>query len=666
MSACGIRRSWCRRSRQRFFMLVSASAAIMFVYMLLLHNKELIAQSSLPDVLLGRNKQQVSTKEYPEDEDEEPFQYPPEKQACVQPKLELYPNKEFVKFFSDTPKPSCGVDENWIVIENGTFRMRQTAKDKHGHITCDYLPILRGKDDFTYNNGDRIRAIQDGWKVTSDVSKISCFSDKGRYENYHAAVPYVAELQQRSRYYKLPIDATGLDVLMFGFDSVSRLTWIRKLPKTYAYMINVLKCVVLEGYNIVGDGTPQALLPILTGKTEPELPEARRGHPGATTVDGHPWIWKEFKEAGYVTQWTEDGASYGTFHYRMLGFKESPVDHYIRHFQLEIEKHRWQNKPYCLGSDLRHNVMFNWVTEFFKVYKHGRKFSFTFHSECSHDSNNPLSMVDEDFKRWLEYLYINGFLNNTLLILMSDHGARFQNLRETVQGKQEERNPFFSFRLPTWFKEKYPRAFNNLRINSKRLTTPFDIHATFRDVLNFRSPLRGNVSERGISLFSEIPASRSCDHAKIEPHWCNCLNWKSISEDSSTVKKAAKAFLDLVNSLTERVRENCHLLEIDNITESVAYSPGSSLLKFKASSDHDGRVPDLSSKTKSDVSLYQLTIHTKPGGGHFEATVKHDLNKNIFTLSTGEVSRINKYGDAPACIASQLPHLRQFCVCKSR
>jgi hypothetical protein len=49
------------------------------------------------------------------------------------------------------------------------------------------------------------------------------------------------------------------------------------------------------GYNIVGDGTPAALLPILTGQTEQELPEARRGHVSAETVDRFPWIWKKFK-----------------------------------------------------------------------------------------------------------------------------------------------------------------------------------------------------------------------------------------------------------------------------------------------------------------------------------------------------------------------------------
>lgn len=45
----------------------------------------------------------------------------------------------------------------------------------------------------------------------------------------------------------LPEDSFKLNVLMFGFDSVSRNTFIRKLPKSYAYLTNVLKGFVLQG-----------------------------------------------------------------------------------------------------------------------------------------------------------------------------------------------------------------------------------------------------------------------------------------------------------------------------------------------------------------------------------------------------------------------------------
>ena len=62
------------------------------------------------------------------------------------------------------------------------------------------------------------------------------------------------------------------------------------------------------------------------------------------------------------------------------------------------------------------------------------------------------------------------------------------------QGKLEERNPFVSIRLPPSFEKDYPTAAHNLRTNSRRLTSPFDIHATFLDILNYTTVLHGNLS----------------------------------------------------------------------------------------------------------------------------------------------------------------------------
>ena len=56
-----------------------------------------------------------------------------------------------------------------------------------------------------------------------------------------------------------------LNVIMLGFDSLSRNAWRRYMPKTYHFFVKVLKGIVMKGYNIVGDSTPAALLPILTG-----------------------------------------------------------------------------------------------------------------------------------------------------------------------------------------------------------------------------------------------------------------------------------------------------------------------------------------------------------------------------------------------------------------
>ena len=93
-----------------------------------------------------------------------------------------------------------------------------------------------------------------------------------------------------------------LNVLIWGHDSLSRNMFIRKLPVSYKYLKNELHGHLLEGYNIVGDGTPQALIPILTGHTEAELPETRKSHGRAAKfVDVYPFVWKTYRSNGYLT-----------------------------------------------------------------------------------------------------------------------------------------------------------------------------------------------------------------------------------------------------------------------------------------------------------------------------------------------------------------------------
>lgn len=359
--------------------------------------------------------------------------------SCVLPKLDPY-EKELMQFVRKEPDIICNPKQNWIHVENGTIRMSKSAIKMHGVIVCAYIPLYRGNSDFVVNEGSRIFPVMDKMPLISDFFKIDCRSKDGAiYSNIHSGIAYDSSLHIRHMWNPLPKKALGYNVLMFGFDSVSRMSWIRMLPKSYAYMIEQ-GFVVLKGYNIVGDGTPQALLPILTGKKETELHEARRGFANATNVDDFPWIWKEFKNAGYVTQWAEDMQSIGTFQLRMLGFKQQPVDHYMRLFYLEAEKYYSRFRRLCLGSVSRHENMINWVKEFFSVYHSKPKFSFIFHSEASHNYNNPLSLLDDDLKNFLQYLKTSGIMENTVLLFMSDHGVRVSDIRKYSQGKLEEVN----------------------------------------------------------------------------------------------------------------------------------------------------------------------------------------------------------------------------------
>ena len=115
--------------------------------------------------------------------------------------------------------------------------------------------------------------------------------------------------------------------------------------------------------------------------------------------------------------------------------------------------------------------------------------------------------------------------------------------------------PFFSVRMPDSFQQKYPNEMRNLRMNSRKLTTPFDIHETFKDFLHFNPskvsppPSRNQHLPRGLSLLGHIPASRSCHDAHIEAHWCSCLNWINLNITTSE------------NRTVERINSNDHAAE---------------------------------------------------------------------------------------------------------
>ncbi len=74
------------------------------------------------------------------------------------------------------------------------------------------------------------------------------------------------EVAERLRDIEPHKDCSGISVLMFALDSMSHLSYQRKLPHTYKYLKDILGATVLHSYNIVGDATTAAIIPIMTGK----------------------------------------------------------------------------------------------------------------------------------------------------------------------------------------------------------------------------------------------------------------------------------------------------------------------------------------------------------------------------------------------------------------
>jgi len=376
-------------------------------------------------------------------------------------------------------------------------------------------------------------------------------------------------------------------------------------------------------------------------------------------------IWKEFEKNGYVTLWAEDFQEAATFQYRMRGFREQPTDYYMRPFQLQVIKDKDLHELYCLASKPRHRVFYDWFKDFCDAYKTQPKFLFTFTAEVCHNNMDYFSNADEDFYSLLRYLHINGHLNNTILVLFADHGARIGDIRTTLQGKQEERLPMMSFAFPSWFKHKYPKAFNNYKTNINRLTSPFDIHSTLKDMLQFnKNQVLGDKHKRSISLFQEINVNRTCEDSNIDPHWCSCLKWYVIDKSIPIIQKAATGIVKYLNDLTVEKRDVCSELKLDKIEKSLSLLPDEKVIKFQGSKDIHGRIPDFDGRTDVKEPILQLTIRTQPGNGLFEVSLKYKPDQHEYIINKNDISRINKFGDDPKCVMHFKKDLRKYCYCK--
>uniref|UniRef100_A0A915L8W2 DUF229 domain containing protein n=1 Tax=Romanomermis culicivorax TaxID=13658 RepID=A0A915L8W2_ROMCU len=412
-------------------------------------------------------------------------------------------------FFRDYPPLKCALrKDEWISIENMSIRLNEESVQIHGgYINCTYIGYKRGKDDHELRTTRKLGDVPSGSPVLDEVFRLRCkaLDDETFESTYVLPLPLTTETIQRvetamsdtkkrMKIINQP-PPLNLNVYIIGFDSLSRLTFQRKLKQMFKYLTQDLNGVVMEGYNIVGDGTPQALIPILTGKTEVELPLTRKRFPDAQHVDVYPWVWNEYKDngknfdsrirtlthgrialLGYVTLYGEDSPSVGTFTYRLKGFLKQPTDYYMRTFHMVSEKFDGHpNGRWCFGNRSHHEVHFQYVKDFFDVTpRWAPKFAFQFHSVYSHDDLNAVEIADGYMVEHLKYFKEN-VMNNSVLIVMSDHGHRFSQLRATHQGKLEERLPMFSVVMPAWFKKQFPVHMKNLRTNTKRLTTPFDI-----------------------------------------------------------------------------------------------------------------------------------------------------------------------------------------------
>ena len=504
-----------------------------------------------------------------------------------------------------------------------------------------------------------------GVPVNQPFVKVSCFGRNGSkiYDNCHAAVVKNQSVERIAselfeKFVSLDQPSETLNIILLGIDSVSRLNFMRFMPKTKQLLDELSSAVHLNGYTKVADNTFVNVIPLLTGRFIGDFVQdkiVKRYGP----FDELPFIWKKFSNIGYRTLYAEDNPNISTFNYAKKGLFHPPTDYYFRAYSLALEEHSrfWngRRKRLCYGDKFETEHYLEFLKSYIETFNGSHYFAYVFNCKMTHDYHKYLAYVDHVYLHFFQWILENKYMQNTVLVFFSDHGVRFGALRETLIGRIEERLPMVYMIFPHWFPAKYPTLWRNLKTNQQRLTSPFDIHATLENLVTFTGvSSTATTSHKGLSLFSEIPEDRTCSDAYIGPHWCTCSIQQPVDTKHPNVEKAAVEILRTINDkILNSTFHLCAKLKLNSIRNSATVTLHESIV------NEDVKITKFLKKPRVSID-YAVLIETDPGGGLFEGTVRHETGDETFTL-VGAISRLNLYGNQSKCL--DIYDLKQFCFC---
>ena len=151
----------------------------------------------------------------------------------------------------------------------------------------------------------------------------------------------------------------------------------------------------------------------------------------------------------------------------------------------------------------------------------------------------------------------------------------------------------------------------------------------------------------GMSIFEQIPESRSCEQAGVTADLCMRGTWKEMSVDSLMAERAAVAVLNMINNeILKEYHRMCQQLTFDLIINAQEIIEGTEGNNSTACASH----------------TVAVMLQVKQNQARFDS--------RVVLLCDGSAQvvvypiRINRYGHTASC--SQDEFIRYYCYCRQQ
>ena len=331
--------------------------------------------------------------------------------------------------------------------------------------------------------------------------------------------------QSRKNYFKSKYP----QILFIYIDSISRVHFLRKMPKVSKFIENFMKynkSSKFKSYQFIkyhnfAPFTQINVQPMFYGKK-------------MTSKSGTDIIYY-LKNYGYITAQSSNLCSKEVFavesHYNVMDVNFSNFDH--ENIAMFCDPNYYdRNNPYTLhrgpfsiirrclyGKDTFEYVL-EYGKKFWELYNNNKKYLRLGFIDAHEGSGEVIKYLDNPLFNFLYDFYINGYLKDTALFIVSDHGNNMPGFYNVVQFEDfniEKTLGVFYLILYDFKNDEF------LIQNQQQLITPYDIHDTLINII-YGQGGTNSYSLKGRSVLYKIDGyNRTCsDYSEIKSEFCRC------------------------------------------------------------------------------------------------------------------------------------------------
>lgn len=345
-------------------------------------------------------------------------------------------------------------------------------------------------------------------------------------------------IEERSKNFN-PSNSLFKNILYIYIDSLSRNHFKRKLPKFYKFFEENYKNTTskFSSYQFLKN---HALLYFTYPNVIPSSFGVKHDYYG-----GKYFIYNA-KQSGYITGQAYDACSkdiidlyeiyeqiydFPTFDHEFFGLYCDPnyaepnlrrQENYYLNMNYQPLIGAYSIKRRCLYGKDAAEYQIEYTKQFFDTYKDQAKIFRLSFIDAHEFSQEVIKYLDDPIYNMLNYLKNKGHLEDTLIILQSDHGTSIKG----TYSIWEPRDYYDEIFLPCLFYmlpkdvTNYEDIDDNLKFNENIMTTPFDFYASLINVFEKNSTFQNF----GLSLFSNYidKSKRDCKTFEIEDKYCMC------------------------------------------------------------------------------------------------------------------------------------------------